>query len=208
MNVFLKRILSNGIKIVRVLLSFMIPVKKGKIMFESIPDYSDNARVLSDYLLQNTKCNLLWSVDNVNKYESTVRIRFVEKNGGDSLLGKLKFVYHTVSSQYLFSTHGSFHYANRRKQKYIVLWHGMPIKKIVRLQDATSTANYLNNSSYILCTSSYYVPIFSKCFGKPASEILPIGIPRNDLLFYESDVLNKLQLTINKEEKLIVYLQC
>ena len=70
----------------------------------------------------------------------------------------------------------------------------------------TDNSNYLNNSSYILCTSKYYVPIFQQCFAKPKDEILPIGIPRNDLLFQETDVLEKLGIEKTNGEKLIVYL--
>lgn len=205
MKFFFRNIRSFGLKTVRVLLSFIIPVKKGKIMFESIPDYSDNARAFSDYLLQHTDYQLLWSVENVERFHSTERIRFIEKNGGKKIWNRLVFVYHTVSSQFLFSTHKSFLYANRRKQKYVVLWHGMPLKKIANIQ-STNSRNYLNNSSYILCTSKYYVSIFQKCFAKPKNEILPIGIPRNDLLFQENDVLEKLGIEKNDGEKLIVYL--
>ena len=193
------------VKVIRVLLSYIIPVKKGKIMFESIPDYSDNSRAFSDYLIQHSNYRLIWSVNNPSNYQTTDRIRFIEKNGGKSLRGRLAFIYHTVSSQYLFSTHRSFIYANRRKQKYIVLWHGMPLKKIAIMQNADNR-NYLNNSSYILCTSKYYVSIFQKCFAKPINEILPIGIPRNDLLFQENDVLDKLGIKKTCGEKLIVYL--
>lgn len=174
-------------------------------MFQSLPDYSDNSRAFSDYLIKNTDYKLLWSVTDPKKYKSTDRVAFIEKDGGKTLTGKLRFIYHTVSSEFLFSTHGGFLYANRKHQTFVCLWHGMPLKKIARLQDS-SMNHYLNNARYILCTSSYYIPIFCKCFGKQENEIIPIGIPRNDLLFYESDVLDKLQLTINEGEKLIVYL--
>lgn len=205
MNKLLLDIRSNGLKLLRIILSFVIPVKKGKLLFESWPDYSDNSRAFSDYLLMNTNYRLFWSVNNAEKYPLTNRIRFIEKNGGKSFWGRLVFIYHTVSSQYLFSTHGSFMFANRRKQQYIVLWHGMPLKKIANMQ-SEDNHNYLNNSSYILSTSKYYVPIFQKCFGKEEGEILPLGIPRNDLLFQDNDSLNKLGIEKRKNEKLIIYL--
>lgn len=174
-------------------------------MFESFPDYSDNARAFSDYLISNTEYNLIWSVRDINKYQSTERIRFVEKDGGKSLLGKMRFVYDTLSSQFLFSTHGSFFFANPQKQKYVVLWHGMPLKKIARLQNE-GNKNYLNNASYILSTSRYYVSIFQECFGKKKDEILPVGIPRNDLLFHDNNSLDILGIEKNEGEKLIFYL--
>lgn len=188
----------------RSILSIIIPIKKGKILFESYPDYSDNARAFSDYLIEHTDYKIIWSVREVNKINNTDRIRFIEKDGGQSLLGKIKFIYDTVSSQFLFSTHGSFYYASRRN-KYVVLWHGMPLKKIARLQDKKNN-NYLNNATYILTTSKYYVPIFQQCFGKKSDEILPIGIPRNDLLFQENNSLGILGIEKSCQEKMIVYL--
>lgn len=191
-------------EIIRSILSLLIPIKKGKIIFESFPDYSDNARVFSDYLLEHTDYHLIWSVRDIQKYKNTDRISFIEKDGGSKLWGKLKFIYHTVSSQFLFSTHASFFYASYRN-KYVVLWHGMPLKRIARLQ-SDGNDSYLDNASYIMSASKYYVPIFQQCFGKNESKILPIGIPRNDLLFHDNNSLNVLGINRNKNEKLILYL--
>lgn len=188
--------------IVRSILSYLIPIKKRKIMFESYPDYSDNSRAFSDYLLEHTDYHIIWSVRDIRKYKNTDRISFIEKDGGRKLWGKLKFIYHTVSAQFLFSTHASFFCAGR-KNKYVVLWHGMPLKKIARLQDENNKS-YLENASYILSSSTYYVPIFKQCFGE--HEILPLGIPRNDLLFEENNTLKLLGVEKSAEEKLVVYL--
>lgn len=205
----MRRILPNVrsfvIELIRLLLSCMIPVKKGKVLFESVPDYSDNSRAFSDYILKHTNYCVLWSVTNAYKYQSNDRIRFIEKNGGTSLRGRLAFIYHTVSSQYLFSTHAAFLFANKRKQTYVCLWHGMPLKKIGALVDSANKY-YINNAKYILSASKYYTPIFEKCFNRRTDDILPVGIPRNDWLFGDSKVLEKLEITVNQDEKLIVYL--
>lgn len=190
---------------VRSVLSLIIPVKRGKIFFQSYPDYSDNARALSDYLISNTLYHIYWSVQNPNLYKSSERLSFIKSNGGDSLWGKLQFIYHTVSSQFLFSTHMAFLFANNKKQSYICLWHGMPLKKIGLMQNADNV-NYLNNASYFLSTSDFFVPILAKCFGKKESVILPLGLPRNDLLFQNNNSLEKLGIVRKNKEKIIVYL--
>lgn len=202
---FLRQIRSFGLNIIRLSLSFLIPVKKGKILFQSYPDYSDNARAFSDYLIQNSDYKLLWSVKDASKYEATERLRFIERDGGNSLVDKLIFIYETVSSQILVSTHGAFLYANKRKQSFVCCWHGMPLKRIAVWQNPDNK-NYLNNTSYILSTSSYYIPILAKCFGKDEKEILPIGYPRNDWLFHDSDVLLRMGLNLKKDQKLMLYL--
>lgn len=201
-----KRTIKNKLlQLIRVFLSLIIPVKRGKIMFQSYPDYSDNARAFSDYLLDNTNLNLIWSVTNAANYKDTSRIRFIETDGGNSIKGRLSFIYHTVSSQFLFSTHGAFWFANKRKQTYVCMWHGVPLKKIALLQN-DKNIGFLNNTSYILSTSKYYIPIYQQCFDKKESEIPVTGIPRTDWLFQESDVLDKLGVKTTNNGKVIVYL--
>lgn len=201
-----KRTVKNSLmQAIRVFLSLVIPVKKGKVMLQSYPDYSDNARAFSDYLLTHTDLRLIWSVTNAKKYTDTERIRFIETDGGNHLKDRLSFIYHTVSSQFLFSTHGAFWFANKRKQTFVCMWHGVPLKKIALLQNSENKG-FLNNTSYILSTSKFYIPIYRQCFDKKESEIPVTGIPRNDWLFEESDVLEKLGVKKNPHGKLIVYL--
>lgn len=193
------------LRIIRILLSYLIPVKPGKILFQSSPDYSDNARAFSDYLIAHSDYKLLWSVDNPSMFTSSERVRFIEKDGGTSMAGKLKFIYETVSSQILISTHGAFLFANKRSQTFVCCWHGMPLKRIAAWQNPENK-DYLNNTSFILSTSNHYIPILAKCFGKEESEIVALGYPRNDWLFQESDVLVRMGLELKKEQKLIMYL--
>ena len=193
------------VELTRWFFSVIIPVKKGKIILQSYPDYADNSRAFSDYLIANTNYHLYWSVSNASTYSNTERITFIEKDGGGSLIEKIKFIYHTVSSQYLFSTHAAFFYANGRKQSYICLWHGAPLKKIAVLQNPANK-NYLSNTTGLLCSSNYYVPIMAKCFGWDKERIIPIGIPRNDWLFKETKALEKLCITKDEQQKIIVYL--
>lgn len=204
MTKFFRYIRHQILELVRLLLSYIIPVKKGKIFFQSFPDYSDNARALSDFIVSNTDCNVYWAVNNPEHFLNRGKIIFVKNNDGN-IMDKLRYVYHTVSAQYLFSTHGAFLYANKKRQTFVCCWHGMPLKKIAQWQNPDNK-NYLNNARYILSTSKFYIPILCKCFGKNEAEILPTGYPRNDWLFQESDVLDVLEFQIKKDEKLIMYL--
>lgn len=200
-----RRIRSFGLQIVRTILSLIIPVNRNKIFFQSYPDYSDNARAMSDYLKKNTSYHIYWSVKDPSLYEGSERLTFIETNGGGTLRGRIQFIYHTVSSRYLFSTHMAFLYANKRKQSYICLWHGMPLKKIGLMQNNDS-GNYLNNVSFFLCTTQYFVPIMAKSFGREETDILPLGLPRNDLLFQSNNSLEKLGIKKGDKTKIIVYL--
>lgn len=200
-----KQFRGNVLKIIRLLLSCLIPVKPGKILFQSDPDYSDNARAFSDYLIAYSDYKMIWSVEDPSRFMSSERVRFIEKDGGKSIIGKLKFIYETVSSQFLISTHGAFLFANKRNQTFVCCWHGMPLKRIAAWQNPDNK-NYLNNTAFILSTSKYYIPILAKCFGKKESEIAATGYPRNDWLFQDSDVLERMGLELKQGHKLLMYL--
>ncbi len=201
----LKSIRHIGICVVRWILSILIPIKNDKILFQSIPDYSDNCRAFSDFLIENTTYHIYWSVKEACNYQSNDRITFIETDGGRYLIDKIRFIYHTVSAKFLFSTHEAFLFANTHRQKYICLWHGTPLKKIAVLQNPNNK-NYLSNASFILCSSKYYVPIMARCFGRREDIILPLGYPRNDWLFEESSILSDLGISVGKDEKLVTYL--
>ena len=57
------------------------------ILFKSMPDYSDNSRALSDYLIEHgyqEKYDIYWEVDNPAKYKRTFaqnKIRFICNRG-------------------------------------------------------------------------------------------------------------------------------
>ncbi len=189
----------------RSILSFLVHINHKKILFQSFPDYSDNARAFSDYVVKNTDYKVYWAVENLSAYHDTDRIKYIQLPLGKKVREKIVYIYHTLSSQILVSTHAAFLLANKKRQTYVCCWHGMPFKKIGVWRNPENTY-YLDNASFVLSTSTYYIPILSKCFNKPNECILPTGYPRNDWLFTKSDVLNKLQINKKEKEKIILYL--
>lgn len=188
----------------RYLLGKVVVKRNNKVVFDSSPDYSDNARAFSDYLLNYSSYKLFWAVEHPERYKNTERLVFFQRKG--NIWNKIVYVYHTITAKYLISTHGAFQFTYKKKQIYVCCWHGMPLKKIGLLQNQNTSLSYLSQANYILSTSKYYVPILAKCFGKEESEILPLGYPRNDWLYKDSDVLKKLGVEIVHNEKVVMYL--
>lgn len=190
--------------VIRFILSF-VPKQKNKIFFESFPDYSDNARAFSDFLIKNTDFKIYWAVKNIANFQDTENITYVKTYYQIANLGDfIRYTYHTITSHFLISTHGAFPLASPRNQIFICCWHGMPFKRIAQMKDSKNP-HYLDNANYILSTSSAYVDILAKCFNKPQNSILPIGYPRNDWQHTNSDVLQKLGIDISSN-KLVLYL--
>ena len=160
-------------------------VDERMILFSSTPDYSDNSKALSDYLIINDFCQkfkIYWLIDDVDK-SSAVNgnrgIEFIPRNIS-SLLSEMPF--HTIkvcmTAKYVFSTH-----ANRipkskglRNQKYIYLWHGCGYK-----ENNKETRNG-NLFDVCLVPGPLFVKTKAHFWNIDESKFLPIGYPRYDWL--------------------------
>lgn len=172
-----------------------------KLFFESFPDYSDNSRAFSDFLLNNgyiPKYKIYWAVDSLPKNRKDV-IHYILKKD------KWHYFYHTATSYYLFSTHGSFDWCNPYLQKYICFWHGTMLKKICLMQSPNNTG-FLKQVWKFISPSDFYVSLYSKSFGRESKDILVLGYPRCDLLFHSNDSLKQLGIEIQNDTKVVVYL--
>ena len=187
------------------LINYLFPKDKCKILFDSFPDYSDNARALSDYIISEHKYDdyrIYWAVKSIPLILNTDRINFFTKEGKK---GELQYIYHTMTAKYLFSTEGSFFFANPHTQKFICLWHGTPLKKIARLQNPNKIY-FLYNCRCFISPSTFYQGIIANCFGHKKNEVIITGYPRNDLLFKPSNILGLLNIKKDEDIKLILYM--
>ena len=114
----------------------------------------------------------------------TIRVR---KN---SIIGWLWF----CSAKYVFFTHPCFTRSFPRDVISVNIWHGMPIKKIGLLLENDEPIH----SSHALATSSFWGEIMRQTMS-PSSQVLDVGLPRNDRLFSDrGDVLAKLGIPADK----------
>lgn len=87
-----------------------------------------------------------------------------------------------------------------KNRKIINLWHGVPLKKIVLLENQVSFLMkvyfkkiFSQNYSAILTTSKELVPIMAKSFDVEENRIKVWGQPRNDLLFKKKERMQVLE---------------
>lgn len=172
-----------------------------KLFFDSFPDYSDNSRAFSDFLLCNgysPKYKIYWAVNIIPEYKDE-RIHYVLKKN------KISYFYHTVTSYFLFSTHGAFNWCNPHLQKFVCFFHGSALKKFCRMQNSDNDY-YLEQAWKFTAPSDFYVGVFAQAFGRKKEEILLLGYPRCDLLFQPNDSLNRIGIELKNNTKIVVYM--
>ena len=87
-------------------------------------------------------------------------------------------------SNVVLLTHGLYDFSGRRssRRKTINLWHGMPIKNIWHADPNPRWRN-VTDCDMFLATSTTGSKVMSRLSGLREERFLPIGLPRNDLLF-------------------------
>lgn len=154
-------------------LNYLLPKFKGREVFIGYPDYDDMLRGLTlvkpegliVLISSNSVKRPLWLPNNY---------KVINKK---SLLG----MYYLLTSTKVYFTHGiyqGFKALPRERQYLFNLWHGMPLKKIGKIDNNT----IIQESHSILSTSEYFRGIISKAFGVLPSEVQVLGLPRNLLL--------------------------
>ena len=158
------------------------------IIFESVPDYSDNSRALSDYLVRNNfNYRIMWAVKDPKKYKRMFPndgVTFI-KSFNNYNEYSIKFLKKIMTAGWLLSTHG---YPFQKKkslkgQKYIRLWHGCSFK------DKTTKDNTKENSdSYdvALVAGPLFVKTKAYYWGIDENRIIAKGYPRYDWLLCKS----------------------
>ena len=184
------------------------PKNKQKIMFASEPDFSDNARALYDYIITQNKFEkftFVWLVKDNNIKEEFPHTIFVKRCNSHFSLCYIHYLYHIFTSKYLFCTHSHFVEANPKRQISVCLWHGTMLKRICAMNEREKTQPRKDQFRFFIAPSHFYLDFFCKSFLCKSKDVIVSGYPRNDYLFQDSDILNKLNIE-NEKKKIIVYM--
>ncbi len=169
-------------------LSRLVPKDAHKIMFFSVPDYSDNAKYVYDKMLESgfdKTHQLIWCV------YSPVHANHVIRRSWS-------YIYHALTAKYIISTHGTPAWKSKN-QVSIDLWHGLPLKRIgyftsinypntiARLSAAYRLQRFTNSVDYLITTSEFERLVFSSAFLIDPRKILVLGQPRCDALYEPRD---------------------
>jgi len=203
---FIKIIIAFLIKV----FNTFIPKKNNLFIFNSNEGYSGNAKALFLFLKENyPSYKLIWVLRNREDVKS---MRLHNQNIIVHPTLSFRGLFYLLNAKYILGTHMEF---SRCKafigQKYINLWHGMPLKKMgFMTSKEVELQNYKNiwgNSDSITVTSEFFAVILSAQFGTDYKKFKIVGNARNDFLF-DCDGkknLNKLFPNFIENKKIVLY---
>ena len=188
--------------------------------------YNDSSRIFFEWINKNHKeIDAVW-ISKDSKIVDLVRSKGYKAYKSKSLRAK----WYSFRAKNIFTTTGyEMFYGFTNGANIYELWHGMPLKKILR-DDEFSSAGLNNNVLYQLlhklnrtyfkwknvttlpnlytCTSSdFFVNFLESAFGIEKEKILKIGLPRNDALFYNNPetVITNIRMKF-KDCKIVLYM--
>lgn len=179
------------------------------IIFTSKPDYADNSRALSDYLVNNgflKKYDIYWVVENAatcRKDHPDAKVKFIENKGWNRFKNLKTF----VTASWQFGTHGvAFYRENRIKGQHIIrLWHGCSYKD----KDLTLLTGCKNKApfDYALVSGPLFEETKSYFWNCSKDKILPLGYPRYDWLRENTaEAMKLVEMIKGDNDKIIVWM--
>ena len=178
-------------------------------MFASFPDFGDNSRALYEYMMRQEEFNewtFVWEVSPNYNFPLRERTTFIRTPKGYGSRDYLIYIYHLFTSKYLFCTHSSFVEANPSVQVSVCLWHGTMLKRICAMNEREKDGQRKDQYRFFVAPSNYYVNIFCQTFLCKLEKVIVAGYPRNDFLFEDTSVLEKLNIDKNLYDKIVVYM--
>lgn len=154
-----------------------LPINRHLILFESEPDFCDNAWALYNYLKRNRhQYRFVWIVKEpcVFKIKEDENTSFVTRYGKGM---HLKTIYYYATACYNFYTHWTFQpYIPRKGQTVVNLFHGIALKG-----PKNSGFDYFD---WFLTNGKFTIKSQSEFVGCSPEKVLPLGSPRNDILVH------------------------
>lgn len=189
--------------------------------------YSDSARIFFEYVNKNCpKIKTVWFSKDKNLVQKLKSSGF---NACYSYSFKA-FLLSLKAGKVFTTTGGEFFLGFFNEAEYYGLWHGMPLKKILRDDEFSGGTNGHKNFfakfydtkitskfKWILfynfpklttiTNSKFFMPFLKSAFNLPEEKILKIGLPRNDALFYkkEEKLINKIRKDF-PNSKILLYM--
>lgn len=174
------------LRIIDILLK-IVPKRRNQIVFYSAFDFGDNARGLYEYFKKTetfADYKVIWLVSDNSKYKKLPEPAIFYKH--KSVQGLWAF----LRCRFVIRTHSLFNNLyNPKKQILINAFHGMPIKSFITADRAHED---FDNFSFLPTTSNVFSEIIGNCFSMDIERFPVLGMARNDFLFEDTDVLNKM----------------
>ena len=226
----MRKKISKYVKIViwnmlRFLLSPFLKVDNNLILFgTAMSQFTDNPKYFFLYILKNdNQFNPIWIADNKKVFDD------IKQKGINNVVMKDSFHAFLLAMQakyFVFShnIHDVF-YFKRSDTIAINLWHGSPLKKLgydskvenklIKRRKALHLKVPYELWDYLVVAHEMWIPYFESSMKISRDKILPLGLPRNDILWQVKEnqekyweiknaVFGKLGIA-HKDKKIILY---
>ena len=152
----------------------LFPTRDNLIIFESEPDYCDNAWALYHFLRERGGYRFVWSVVNPSAFQSSKDTVFVSQI---SYGLRIKTYYYYARAKRIFYTHCLLpEFKKNGNQCLIYMTHGCPMK--------AGKGPGSMSFDFTISLGSNVSKAQSTFLGCEESRIIPLGYPRNDLLLH------------------------
>lgn len=162
--------------------------------------FSDNAKSFFEYIRENhPDYKLIWLYDE-EKYFNKLNmhiIRYKRKS--------VKGMWHFFKGRYIVTSHFDNVGIKSTRQKYVSLWHGMPLKKIGWYERNKNDHRY-EKADIIISTSYLMKSILASCFHVDPKKVFITGQPRNDKLFHanKDEIIRKIVSSLTPTPNIII----
>ena len=176
----------------------LFPLKK-IILFESLPDFSDNTKAVFDEMLKrglNKDYKFVWIVNEYEKFampQEIENVKYIDRNTKKAVL--YEWFAKIILSCNIFLP------KKRNDQYYLFLMHGGILKKLSKGYSVRADCRGCDYLSY----SDYLKSAEAACFGFDEKNAKVLGYPRNDMLL-NSPVDMKNLFSSEKYSKVIYWL--
>lgn len=182
---------------------YWVKIQENKITFISYKSekLENDFKLIAKKLEKEDRYNLVYVLI---KYQNTLigNIKY--------LFNCVKQLYHINTSKIVILDYNNFVVSNfkPKKTKVIQVWHASGAIK--KFGNDIKRKYEIKNYDYILSSSKIWINIYSSAFNVPKESVIPLGIPRTDILFnskklkkYKNDILKKYPKIRNK--KVVLY---
>ncbi|WP_370518343.1 MULTISPECIES: CDP-glycerol glycerophosphotransferase family protein [Methanothermobacter] len=161
------------------IINYIIPKNRRLVVFDSAPDFTGNSMALFEFMDSRGEFEALWIADEPERHPEFNQVK------RDSIRALLRI----LRAGTLVSTHGRMAEIRVPSQRYVNLWHGMPLKAMAYAEttgrDFTDPVRFSDENYYMIATSTIMRNALAACFNQDARRIHVTGQPRNDKLFRE-----------------------
>jgi len=117
----------------------------------------------------------------------------------------VKGMWHFFKGRYIVTSHFDNVGIKSTRQKYVSLWHGMPLKKIGWYERNKNDHRY-EKADIIISTSYLMKSILASCFHVDPKKVFITGQPRNDKLFHanKDEIIRKIVSSLTPTPNIII----